>query len=48
MGVIVGKMMGWFSYNWLLYSIGLLNFMLVIVMIINRNILLTEKGRNGG
>ena len=47
-GVVVGKMMGWFSYNWLLYSIGLMNVFLVIVMLVNEGILLRGKERNGG
>lgn len=40
--------MGWFSYNWLLYSIGLMNVFLVIVMFANENILMRDKGLNEG
>ena len=40
--------MGWFSYNWLLFSIGLMNVILVIVMLINEDVLVKEKDRNVG
>lgn len=40
--------MGWFSYNWLLYSIGLMNVFLVVVMFANENILMRDRELNEG
>lgn len=45
LGVVVGKLMGWFSYNWLLYSIGMMNVALVFVMMANERVLVNEDLR---
>lgn len=42
--LVVGKMMEWFSYNWLLYSVLVIDIMLVLLISTNANILLKTKG----
>lgn len=38
-GLVVGKFMEWFSYNWLLYSMCLMNIGIIALVIANSNIL---------
>jgi hypothetical protein len=42
----IGKLMGWFSYNWLIYSMLIIDILILLINKINKKILMKERDAN--